>query len=376
MDNKTDSLLHFETEQVKVLIELLRVAVFGKKYSCTAVPDWQQLIRLAQYHMITACIADVAKGFPLLQAQQEYFKVETARILRKQILFDEEKEKLYSAFEQRHLFYLPLKGDILSSLYPLYAMREFFDCDIFMEPEAAAQVADIFRQLGYHREASGVVHDSYQKPPVSCFEIHRRLFPKTIPHFSYFESIRSRVTPKEDGCFWHVMTPEDEYLYIVAHLAKHSFAGFGFRSYMDFALYYRYAQKRGLDWAFISDKLQEMELLDFERTMIQKTQQLFWSDVMSLSDTEVAQIALCGATGSLENYIQNSIAKNGGNYCFRRLFPPCSELATSYPILRKLPLLYPLCAMIRLLMKLISAKGRKQIKRELRIYHKIKRGAH
>ncbi len=72
---------------------------------------------------------------------------------------------------------MPLKGTLLKDLYPKTGMREMADSDILFDASRCGDVKRIMKSLGFEIKAYGTdPHDSYLKPPVSNFEMHRKLF--------------------------------------------------------------------------------------------------------------------------------------------------------------------------------------------------------
>ena len=115
-----------------------------------------------------------------------------------------------------------------------------------------------------------------------------------------------------------------------------------------------------------------MGLLEFEQKLIRVAQNLFLEDKMTLSDNELVYIAHCGAYGTKENYIKNSIRNDKKIYIIKRLFPRYKELSNSYLILKKIPILYPLCIIFRFIKVIFSYKRLKMYIKEFKLYKRMK----
>ena len=211
--------------------------------------DLRQVYVLARFHSLTG-----AAAFALEQVTELPHEFDQAKkkAIRKQALFDIERKKIAAEFEKEGIWYLPLKGIILKELYPKSFMREMNDNDILCNSARMDTVKEIMTRLGYTCVLYDEYHhDSYQKPPVLEFEMHRTL---TDPNYdpvlaAYFDDIKDKLI--DDGGCARRMPDEDFYLYLIVHTFKHySSGGTGLRSLADV---YVFCKRYGgsLDWNYI-----------------------------------------------------------------------------------------------------------------------------
>ena len=141
---------------------------------------------------------------------------------------------------------MPLKGAVLKNRYPTYGMRELSDYDILIDAGRAEAVKKIMEDDGFAKEQSRcLAHDIYHKQPVLNFEMHTALFDpdketsQGAKLSRYYRHVEKRLIGDRHGCGCEKhFSPEDFYLYLVAHEFKHySAGGTGLRSLLDTYIY-------------------------------------------------------------------------------------------------------------------------------------------
>ena len=106
--------------------ELAACALHGKVPSqeLLAQVDPEKLYIMCQFHCLTAMVAVALRsaGIRSPQWEEEYVKA-----VRKSILLAAERRKLCEFLEQNGIWYLPLKGIVLESMYPEHRHRRHGD---------------------------------------------------------------------------------------------------------------------------------------------------------------------------------------------------------------------------------------------------------
>ena len=164
----------------QLLINLISSYFHKKKLSLALEEnDFKWLYRFGKSHKIGATLYfalsfnDAFKEEKIAKAFESFY----ASCLKKTILFEQERAKLYSFFNENGIDFLPLKGINFCTYYPEYGMREFADNDILFDKKYAKKVRNYFLKEGYKVETYGNgPHDVYQKAPSLNFEMHRFLF--------------------------------------------------------------------------------------------------------------------------------------------------------------------------------------------------------
>ena len=226
--------------------------------------DLKELYALAGKHSMRGITA-----FALEHAgiHDEAFTAAKGQAIRKVVILSVEREKVLAELEQAGIWYMPMKGAVLKDYYPAIGMRESSDCDILFDPSRAEDVRDIMTGLGFRVEEYGMFqHDVYFKPPVSNFEMHRKLFvlERYGKCYTYYMDTKRNLLKDTGNDYGYHYSLEDFYVYMIAHEYLHyAEGGTGLRSLVDA---YVYVKKFGevMDWEHVRRELAELELSDFE----------------------------------------------------------------------------------------------------------------
>ena len=318
--------------------------------------DLELLYKAANWHLLTAVTAYALEAAGV---RDEAFTQAKSKAIRKNILLDTERARVLGALDEAGIWYMPLKGSVLKELYPALGMRQMADNDILFDADRAKEVRAVMETLGFRAEHFGIgIHDCYYKEPVYNFEMHRALFGEVHEEAlrDYYRDMKGRLLKdKGNACGWH-FSDEDFYIYMIAHEYKHySKSGTGLRSLLDA---YVYVSKKGeaLNWSYIAGELEKLDITDFEAQNRSLALHLFDGEALTETETEMLEYVLSSGTyGTFENYARNQIATKGRcGYFLSRLFPPLYKMKMLYPILRPLPILLPICWLMRLVTAVIT----------------------
>ena len=388
-DDKTDEKTVTKEECRKALDAVMRLcacAVNGEVPDCewAAGLDLDLLYKAAKHHLLTAMV-----GYALESAgiYDHTFIQAKAKAIRKLALMDAEMSVLGDRLEHAGIWYMPLKGTVLKDYYPSYGLRQMADHDILFDAMRADDVKAIMTEMGFISENFGAGnHDCYYKKPVCNFEMHRSLFGKghETKMQEYYSDIKARLISEEGSKYGYHFSPEDFYIYMIAHEYKHySGGGTGIRSLLDT---YVYLNRVTLDMEYVTRESEELGIREFEETNRTLSLKVFGREAaeqqtMQLSDAETVlyeNITGSGTYGTMENVVKNRMKKvTGGQgkvtagmklkYYLRRLFPKQELLYPWYP-LAKYKVLIPLVWVYRILV--IAVVRRKKVLGEVRIVEK------
>ena len=288
------------------------------------------------------------------------FESKYAANLKKTIVFEEERERLYEFLNANKIHFLPLKGILMNNEYPEYGMREFADNDILFDKRYAKKVKEFFVKDGYEVESYGTgAHDTYLKAPVLNFEMHRTLFTSsenTKDSLAFFRNILQESMVKEG--YEHYLNDELYYAYFIAHTHKHfAGGGCGVRSLVDIYLYLKHHE---LKREILDGALDEMKLKDFEKEISELSfKSLEGKELSKEEEDTLLYIMSSGAYGTLAHHIQNSLKKGSkARYLLRRIFPPLSFYKETHPIAYYSIIGIPLVWASRLLRALFFKRSR------------------
>ena len=144
---------------------------------------------------------------------------------------------------------------------------------------------------------------------------------------------------KETSPLHYELSLEEQYVYCIAHGAKHYYGyGTGIRLLCDVAAYL--TQKEKMNWAYIESRLQSINLLDFEKQLRTLHSEIKMSQKLC-NDSEYMLMMLmsAGTYGHLSRGINNRIRQleDEGKRCSKlvyfkeRLFMSSQDLAIRYP---------------------------------------------
>ncbi len=363
----------------KALLEKYRT----ENRTCGEEPEAAQERQLYLYRVSQAHFVDALTGTVLKQAGVSLFPdwaQSIAKAVRKEILFDAERTKLFSFMEQNGIWYLPLKGIILKEYYPAVGMRQMSDQDILFDETYAQDVRQYMVSRGYKVESYGENHhDVYEKNPVYNFELHRSLYTSSHKQVwaAYYKNIKEKLLLQDRVSYGQQMTDEDFYVFMVSHAYKHyDGQGTGIRTLLDFYVYLQ--AKTELDFSYIETECRKLEIDAFEKDSRVLCKKVFGENAVNaiggLGDEERNMLSYylgSGVYGSRQQMVKNRLTaykKEGRHfarlyYSWHRLFPGM-EVYQHYPFSgHKITL--PLCWLYRIFDMLSDTGRRKGVMREV-----------
>lgn len=322
-----------------------------------------QLFEVAQRHTLTAICAYALESAGIFD---KAFTEAKNKAIRKNIILDAEREKVFAEFEKAGIWYMPLKGIILKDYYPKIGMRQMADNDFLIDKNFQSEIKDIMISCGFKTEQfDKSKHDVYFKEPVCNFQMHISLFEidSKETFYNYFKDIDKRLISVDDYSFAKSFTNEDFYLYVKAHEYKHySSSGTGLRNLVDT---YIYINKFGnaLDWKYLNTELTKLDICDYEKNSRKLAMLLFSGQQLNDNEKEMLDYYIFSGTyGNVENNVNNKISKHNGNklkYIVNRTILPISLVRKSYPMFYKYKILLPFLPFYRLI------KNRKKNKKKI-----------
>ena len=246
----------------KGIITLLRSAVTEQALPLPegfTMEDAYPLIR--QHHMITLaydgavwCAIPVQE--PVMQRLfQGYCK---SMIVSQRQMY--QIGKIYEAFEENGIDYMPVKGCRMKRLYPKPELRAMGDADILIRVEQYERIRPLLKGMGF-QEKENSDHELVWQNASLYLELHKRLIPSYNQDFYEYFGDGWRLATVKNGTRY-AMTPEDEWIFLFTHFAKHyRDGGIGCRHVVDLWVYLR--ANPNLDEVYVTAELKKLQLLDF-----------------------------------------------------------------------------------------------------------------
>ena len=352
------------------LIYLVSCAVNGVTPDAERVArmDLDAIYKLAYRHMLAATVAPALKAAGI---QDRRFAKALEHSALKNSTMDMEMDAVFAALTEAGIWHMPLKGIVLQHLYPIYGMRQMSDHDILFDAKRADDVKSIMGKLGFSVEHFGASnHDVYHKEPVSNFEMHTSLFGSSHDEkmYKYYTDVEKRLLG--DGYEKH-FSPEDFYVYMLAHEYKHySMGGTGLRSILDA---YVYLQKESLDMDYVETETENLGIAEFEAANRLLAQHLFSGGELTQADKDMLEYVLSsGVYGTINHRVENKMRQNGWGkikYALNRFFVPVSKknknyavYAGSYPFFYKHKILLPFLPLYRTFRAIKSGRFKAEAK--------------
>ena len=318
--------------------------------------DLEQLYSTASRHLLTGIV-----GYALEAAgvHDRAFTQAKSKAVRKVVLFDTERTAILAELEKAGIWHMPLKGSVLKDFYPQIGMRQMADHDILIDPSRVDDVKCIMESLGYSTKRFGKgVHDNYIKKPVWNFEMHWALFRATQVERleAYYRDVKARLIKDEENDYGYHFSPDDFYIYMIAHEYKHySFGGTGLRSLLDT---YVYLIKQPLDMGYVAEETEKLGIREFEENNRSLALHLFNGEELTEADREMLDYILSSGTyGHIVHKVENKMRRKGWSkvrYALHRFIVPVSRknpdymiYAGAYPFFYRHRILLPLLPFYR-----------------------------
>ena len=331
------------TQEQKLLIDALAVAVTGTMRPLDTQVDAQAFLRLAQSHNVTALVCDGLEkaGVPAPAGIEGALQNAYMRAIYKDAQLDYTQSQLQEALgDIPHIF---LKGAVLKHDYPVPALRTMSDLDVLCYAKDFAAIDQVAKQLEATTLEGDGNHRNYCFPGGTILEFHPNLLHHATP-------IAAELNPgwqyaQQTGSGWQ-LTEEGFYLNTLCHIAKHFVdGGVGVRFLLDIWVS-RHLRKQQPDRSFVEAELTRFGLLDFAQKLEALADAWFGSEPMTELLEELGQYILTsGSHGTTDRAILNSLSLSPGgsrtSALMKKAFYPRAELEDRFPWCKGRPLLLP-----------------------------------
>lgn len=304
---------------------------------------WKLLFELAQKHNVILMIYHKVITLDLPDDVRMLFKAEKNKILARSTRQNIEAERIFKVLEANSIKYIKLKGLHIRDYYPLSYMRSFSDIDIYVSSDDREKVKPVMTQLGYTLENSIGYHDEYIKDDFYIFEFHSSVVNHVMRYSPLFENPFSKAVPVSDSTFGYILDDEHLYLHLICHLYNHFIkTGCGVRLFADIMAFEE--RIKNVDFDFIESQLKKYNLSQFYTT-VKKLNDYFFNGATPDNDTlYIASYILESETsGVYQNIVANYTTKDKFRRVREDFFPSAKVLSQRYPVLKKAPVLLPLC---------------------------------
>ncbi len=352
------------TNTEKFFVECVKKGIADEKIA--HIPeglDYKQFYNLCASHSMSVVV------FKALENVKEkilpQFLSALQRSVHRHVMLDVQSEydinTVLTAFEERGLKYMPLKGYHLKKLYPSTDMRYASDCDVLIDINQLKEVRVLIDELGLATQRHDEHHDIVYYPETkTIFELHKTIFVGPLErYFGEGNKGFERAHVREGYQYFYEMDRELFYISILAHSAYHfaEGAGVGIRHLTDIHLY---RKAYALNEEYLNAELEKCGLMQF-KIAFEKVAAYFFDNAdadeftmklakhileSSLFENEEKKSASDVAAQS-EGDGKDDAKKAKTRSFWRALFPVKAHMKFSYPVLKKHGWLLPIFYVVR-----------------------------
>ncbi len=338
----------------KYLLRLLSSVLLGKE-----VPrpnenvNWALVFSAASKHSVAGMTYYAVKSLPDSCKPSKAVYEEFVSAYRSELILEGniqfETDRMISKLTEANLEILPVKGIVIKHYYPTPSMRSMSDVDILYKIKDKEKVIEIFNNSGYtlNRDALGQL--DFTKEPFYHYELHSSLLSENKKNYEYFSKVWEKAIYTENSKV-AALTPEDLYIYLLEHLAKHiEGGGAGLRMVMDIFVF-KQAHAWDFDNEYLNTELSKLHLCKFRQRIETLADSWFLSEEPDVSSSCADFILKCPTFGLVSNAIvfeslmyqrQKGKKQSGISRLFHRVFPAYFIIYRRFPIAKKYKLLYP-----------------------------------
>ena len=337
--------------QQKGLLTLIRSAITSQPLPLPEGFDLEGTHNQIKYHEIVpltyegALLCGISKKTPAMNLLfQDYCRFFMRSEEQMQAI-----ARIYDAFDTNEIDYLPVKGCNMKPLYPKPELRVMGDADILIRMEQYSQIVPIMESLGFEATQESD-HEYIWRSKELYLELHKRLIPSYNEDFYSYFGDGWRLAKIQEGCRYK-MLPEDEFVYLFTHFAKHyRDGGIGCRQVVDLWIFRRAFPQ--LDEAYIKQELEKLQLFRFYQNICHLIE-VWFQDGQADETTDFISdfIFQSGTWGTAHSHVLSSEVKNkkiagsakGGKLrtVCSVVFPTALSMQKEFPVLKSAPYLRP-----------------------------------
>jgi len=357
-------------------IQTLKDFIHGNKTTVVNDLNWQDINSLAISQNTNGIVFYQCKDFIPKEYLNQFNSLYMSELYNYGMRVNYTNE-IKNAFENNNIDYFLVKGLELSKYYSIPALRTMGDSDFIVKDELKEKAYSLVEGLGYSIYDGGN-EKIYYKNKIEV-EIHHKLLyaddANKKEEVEFFEDMFDHVQNNK-------LDPSYHFIFLIFHLKKHILRmGCGFRQFMDLAII---AKNEKLNWNYINDSLNKLNLLKFKNVSMSLVYKWFdykfEDSLLDLDDDFYEQTTLNilknGVHGwdneendlnlaalSLNNTKDQSSVKQKVSYLFMRYFPSYDKLRnnSTYSFVNNKPYLLPVAWLYRFYLSIKNKKAAREV---------------
>ncbi len=365
------------TNTEKFFVECVKRGIKDEKID--VIPDeldYKQFYNLCASHSMSVVVFKALENLKS-QVLPEFWK-RLQFSAQRHVMLDVQSEydinTVLTAFEERGIKYMPLKGYHLKKLYPSTDMRYASDCDVLIDVDQLKEVRAIVEELGLATKRHDEHHDIVYYPETkTVFELHKTIFVGPLEvYFGVENKGFARAHVKDGSKYFYEMDREIFYISLLGHSAYHfaESAGVGIRHLTDI---YLYRKAYELNEEYLNAELDKCGLRQF-KDAFEKVSAYFFEDADAdaftqklakhiLESSLLANEEKKSASDVAANAHENSDKTAKKKSVWKKIFLPTEQMKFLFPVLKKAVWLLPFFHVVRWVQVLFTRpKAIKQLK--------------
>ena len=338
--------------------------------------DYKQFYNLCASHSMSVVVFKALENVKDKLLPQ--FLSALQRSVHRHVMLDVQSEydinTVLTAFEERGLKYMPLKGYHLKKLYPSTDMRYASDCDVLIDVTQLKEVRALVDELGLATKRHDEHHDIVYYPETkTIFELHKTIFVGPLEQFFGVENKGfDKAHVREGYQYFYEMDRERFYISLLGHSAYHfaESAGVGIRHLTDI---YLYRKAYELNEEYLNAELDKCGLRQF-KDAFEKVAVYFFEDAETdeftqklakhiLESSLLANEEKKSASDVAAHAHENSDKTAKKKSIWKKIFLPTEQMKFLFPVLKKAVWLLPIFHVVRWVQVLFTRpKALKQLK--------------
>ena len=351
---------------VDVMFSLLRNEFKGEQLQKNVEYDIKALIGLSAKHDLAHLVADALLRNNIIKEGDAFFdEVSNERLsaVCREIQRTYHYDKITSALEKADIDYIPLKGVVISKLYPEEWMRTSCDIDILVHEKDIPSATEALIDEGYETNKKKTYHDVSFHYDATHLELHFNICEKS----PQVDELLLKVWDNSIKIKKNEFRESNEFFafHHVAHMFYHFVnGGCGIRPFLDFWIM---REKCFFDEQKLIPFIKRCQLEEFYGLVIKLCEVWFDGGLHNnISLTAEKYIISNGAYGEKDAKSQSGVIKHNGKfgYIFALVFPSYGSMCINYPVLKKWAILLPIFYVVRFFQKAFG-KDRKKNRAKL-----------
>ncbi len=321
------------------LSAVIRSAITGEKITQVPKINKIEFFKLANKHSLQVLTYFTLLNNGLLLDSLSGLKKVVYKLILKANTLNSDIRDLLKILNDNGVKAIPIKGFNIRKFYPSADMRFLLDFDCLIEEKDKNKVKKILIRAGYKYSKRTARHLEFHSSSGNLIEFHTKLFDRFLKE-DFLQEVLSNPTAD--------LTPEQEYIIALAHLASHFVSGgVGVRNIIDLYL----LDKQIADRDSLNKRLEQLGLKEFNDNFNKLALDIFENQKPTEFSLElmeyVYQSDYLGGQEQKELFAvamayDGDIKKAKNSSLWQKIFPPYRYMVGIYPSLKKCPILLPI----------------------------------